>query len=95
MKRACVARTVTIARRRSSTEELLVRMKLEDSNADERRAALDALAKLEPAALALHADAIVRKLEDSNEGMRRAALWPDHSSDHSDSPDHLRDKSRP
>ena len=47
---------------------------LEDSDVDVRRAAVQILAKLEPAVLATHAEAIVKRLENSDVGVRQAAV---------------------
>ena len=49
---------------------------LEDSNGGERRAVMETLGKLElePAVLALHADALVTELEHSDEAVREAVV---------------------
>ena len=48
---------------------------LEDSERDVRQAAVEVLGKLEAAALAQHAAAIVAMLEDSDAGVRTERRW--------------------
>ena len=49
-------------------------LQLEDSDVNVRKAALETLAKLDPAPLARHADAVVERLQDSDSFVRLEAL---------------------
>ena len=48
--------------------------RLEDSDADVRRAVVETLGKLEPATLAQHGAALAARREDSDEGVREAVM---------------------